>query len=170
MSMKSFDKFCERLILAEPESKKEIYDERQKMIRLRLSVEVLLVYAAAALVNCAVMDSAYMWAESHLSAMLFLMMVCLLYWVIRCAAKGCLIAASGSAPLKFTSIYVIFIGGLNLLTHGFHIGDEDFFFKNGALSDDLLISATFLIIIVVGIFGLCVIAHEEKKNAGKDKD
>ena len=44
MSLKSFDKFCERMILAEPGSEKEIYDERQKQIRTQLTVEALTVF------------------------------------------------------------------------------------------------------------------------------
>lgn len=41
MSMKSFDKFCERIILAEPGSQKEIFDERQRQQRTQLTVEAL---------------------------------------------------------------------------------------------------------------------------------
>ena len=41
MSLKSFDKFCERLILSEPGSQKEVFDERQNVMRSRLAIEAL---------------------------------------------------------------------------------------------------------------------------------
>jgi len=168
MSLKSFDKFCERLILAEPSSQKEIFDERQKIIRSRLSIEALLVYACVTLVNTVVMDTVYQWAENHLSAMVFFMGVCMLYWMIRCAAKGCIIAASGEYSLKWSSIMMIFIGALNLLRCVFDIDGESFFLKDGRITEDFLIIVAFSFFIVGGVFCLCVIRHESKKRDGGD--
>ncbi len=59
MSMKSFDKFCERLILAEPGSEKEVFDERQRLIQQRLAVEALLIYVGVTLINTMMMEIFY---------------------------------------------------------------------------------------------------------------
>lgn len=56
MSLKSFDKFCERMILAEPGSQKEIFDERQKIVRSRITIEALLIFGCSAILNCMIME------------------------------------------------------------------------------------------------------------------
>lgn len=167
MSLKSFDKFCEKMITAEPGSEKAIFDERQKIIRSRLIIEALLIYACITLINAVFMDAVYQWAEKHFSAMVLIMGVCLLYWLIRCAAKGCLIAANGSNPLKASSIMIIFISVLNLPQYLFDIGSTDFFFKDGRLTDELLIMISFLFLLIDGIFCLCYIGYYNKKNGEK---
>lgn len=59
MSLKSFDKFCERMILAEPGSEKEIYDERQKQIRTQLTVEALTVFGAMSMLAVMINETAF---------------------------------------------------------------------------------------------------------------
>lgn len=71
MSMKSFDKFCERIILAEPGSQKEIFDERQRQQRTQLTVEALLIYCAAAAL-CVLMNEVFGFLESSFSGMVFI--------------------------------------------------------------------------------------------------
>jgi len=66
MSMKSFDKFCERIILAEPGSQKEIFDERQRQQRTQLTVEALLIYCAASAL-CVLLNEDFGFLESSFS-------------------------------------------------------------------------------------------------------
>lgn len=44
MSMKSFDKLCRDILIGDPYAEREIFDERQKLFRLKLSVEALLIF------------------------------------------------------------------------------------------------------------------------------
>ncbi len=167
MSLKSFDKFCEKLILAESGSEKAIFDERQKIIRSRLTIEALLIYACITLINTVFMDTVYQWAERHFSAMLLIMNVCLFYWLIRCAAKDCIIAANGSNALKASSIMIICISTPNFIARCFHIADGVCLLKDGRLTDEFMQIVSFLFLLIDGIFCLCYINYYNKKNGGK---
>ena len=164
MSLKSFDKFCESLIMGEPKSQKEIFDERQKIVRSRITIEALLIFGCSTIVNCIIMEECYKWAESQLAAMALLMAVCLLYWQVRCAAKGCMIGTNGKYPQTATGIYIIFMGGVGLLRFIDKFGEPDFIIKDGALSKDFIFVVVMLIFLAVGIFTLCVIRHENKRE------
>ncbi len=164
MSLKSFDKFCERLILAEQGSEKEIFDERQNVIRSRLAIEALLVYVGLTIVNSMVTELFYQWAESLMTVTLLFAVICLLWWEIRCAFKGCMLAVSGRYAQKISAIMAIFIGALNGLRYVFDIGEEDYFVTDGKLSGDFVFALCFLLMIGCGIFMLCVMRHEEKRN------
>lgn len=164
MSLKSFDKFCERLILTEPGSQKEIFDERQNVMRSRLAIEALFVYVGLTFVNSMVTEMFYQWAESMMTVTLLFAVICLLWWEIRCAVKGCLLAVSGRYAQKYSAIMCIFIGALNGIRYVFDIGKEDYFVTNGRLTDDFVFALCFLLLIVNGIFMLCVMRHEEKNR------
>ena len=70
MSMKSFDKFCEKMILGEPGSEKEIYDERQTQLRTHILVQSLVIYAIASAL-CVVLNEFIGFLESDFSGMVF---------------------------------------------------------------------------------------------------
>ena len=97
MSMKSFDKFCEKLITAEPGSEKEIFDERQSVMRMRLAIEALLICVGLIFINGVISEMIIerQWAEYMSVVNLLFAVLCVLWWIIRCAAKGCLVAVSG---------------------------------------------------------------------------
>lgn len=164
MSLKSFDKFCERLILTEPGSQKEVFDERQNVMRSRLAIEALFVYVGLTLLNSMVMELFYQWAESWMTVTMLFMGICLLWWEIRCALKGCLLAVSGRHAQKYSAVMAVFVGALNGLRYVFDIGKEDYFVTNGRLSEDFVFALCFLLLIVNGVFMLCVMRHEEKMN------
>ena len=164
MSMKSFDKFCERLILAELGSEKEIFDERQNIMRSRLAIEALLIYVALTTVNSMVMEMFYRWSESWMTVTLLFMVLCLLWWSIRCAVKGCLLAVSGRFAQKTSAVLIVLAGALNMVRFVFDIGEEGYFVTDGMLLEDFMFALSFLLLIGCGIFILCVMRHEEKKN------
>ncbi|MDE6030497.1 MAG: hypothetical protein K2G32_02635 [Oscillospiraceae bacterium] len=164
MSMKSFDKFCERLILAEPGSEREIFDERQNIMRSRLAIEALLIYVGLTFINSMVMEMFYQWSESWMTLTLLFMVICLLWWSIRCAVKGCLLAVSGRFAQKTSAVLVVLVGAINILRFVFDIGEEGYFVTDGMLSEDFVFALSFLLLIGCGIFILCVMRHEEKKN------
>lgn len=169
MSLRSFDKFCERLILAEQGSEKEIFDERQNVIRSRLAIEALLVYVGLTIVNSMVTELFYQWAESLMTVTLLFAVICLLWWEIRCAFKECMLAVSGRYAQKISAVMAIFIGALNGLRYVFDIGEEDYFVTDGKLSGDFVFALCFLLMIGCGIFMLCVMRHEEKRNESEEE-
>lgn len=168
MSLKSFDKFCERLILAEPSSEKEIFDERQNVMRSRLAIEALLIYMGLTLVNSMVTELFYQWAESMMTVTLLFMVICLLWWEIRCAVKGCMLAVSGRYAQKTSAVMIVVIGALNGFRYVFDICEEGYFVTDGKLSGDFVFALCFLLMIGCGIFMLCVMRHEEKSKGDEE--
>ncbi len=83
MSLKSFDKFLENYILGQPNSKKEIMDERQKIARTQILAEALIIFSGLSFISNFVMDLWYRWAESYASPMLIFFMLCMIYFNIR---------------------------------------------------------------------------------------
>lgn len=166
MSMKSFDKFCERLILAEPNSEpeKEVFDERQKQIRLRLGIEAMAVCIMAILINVFFSEYFVRWSEHQFAAILLIMVLCLFYWLIRCAASGCWVAVVNKRAQRSSSIMMICIFLLNLLRYPVTIYEEGIFAADGTLSDEFVLALTLIVGILCGIFSLCVIRRAEKTN------
>lgn len=170
MSLKSFDKFCENLILAEPGSKrdKEVFDERQKQIRLRLGIEAMAVCLIAILVNSVFSESFVRWSEHQFSAIFLIIMLSLLYWAIRSAVKGCLVAVDNKRAQKGSSIMMIFIFGLNLLRYLVTIFDEGIYTSDGILSDDFVFTLTLVVGVLCGVFSLCAIRRAEKSSESEE--
>lgn len=164
MSLKSFDKFCEKMILGEPGMQKEVFDERQKIVRMKITIEALLIFGLASLVNCMIMEDVYKWAESQLASMALLAAACLLYWQIRCAAKGCIIGTNGTASQTFSGVSIIFLVAMMSLTHFDDIDKPDFFIKDGALSKDFIFAVVMLMYLVWGILTLGMVRRENKRN------
>lgn len=102
MSLKSFDKFCENIILGEPSSQKQIFDERQNILRSRLITEALIIFAVLSALNTMVMDAGAMWCEGYFAPMVLSAALCLLWWLIRCSAKGVLFGVNGTVAMKCT--------------------------------------------------------------------
>lgn len=166
MSMKSFDKFCERLILAEPNSEceKEVFDERQKQIRLRLGLEAMTVCLMAVLINAMFSEHFVRWSEHQFTAIMLIMVLCLVYWMIRCTASGCWVVVVNKRAQRNSSIMMIFIFSLNLIRYIIDIFEDGIFAADGTLSDEFMFALTFVIGILCGIFSLCVIRRAEKTN------
>lgn len=172
MSMKSFDKFCERMITAEPGSEKEIFDERQSIMRMRLAIEALFICVCLMLVSGVVTEMLieHQWAEYMSTVNLLFAVLCMLWWEIRCAVKGCLVAVSGRIAQKTTAVMSVLVGALNGLRYALDFGEEDFLIKDGRLSADFVFSICFALIIVCGIFMFTAIRREEKREETEKKE
>lgn len=171
MSLKSFDKFCERMILAEPGSEcdKEIFDERQKQIRSKLGIEAMTICLISIFINAMFWEIFVRWSEHQFTAILLIAMLCMLYWLIRCAAKGCL-ATIGDNKIaqKGTLITTIVVCALNLIRNLFTTIDDGILTENGVLSDEFMFTLTFVIGITSSVFSLCVIHHTEKISESEE--
>ncbi|MDE7229030.1 MAG: hypothetical protein K2N56_00990 [Oscillospiraceae bacterium] len=167
MSLKSFDKFCEKMILGEPANQKEIMDERQKIVRTRILVEALVIFSGLSFINCWVMDMAYQWTETYAAPMMMFFMICMIYFNIRCFAKGCLIGINGGGQAKFTAFYAIFMGALSLIRDVFRDESERALFSDGKLTDDLCILITWILFIVFGAVSLILIKLTKRSEKGE---
>lgn len=168
MSMKSFDKFCERLILAEPNSEKEIFDERQNQIRLRLGIEAMAVCLMAVLINTMFSELFVRWSEHQFSVISLIMVLCLFYWMIRCTASGCWVVVVNRRTQKNSAIMAIFVFSLNLVRYIIDVFEDGIFAADGTLSDEFVFALALVTGIICGIFSLCVIHRAEKTNESEE--
>ncbi len=169
MSLKSFDKFCEKMIMGEPVARqKALYDERQNQVRTRLIIEALLIGICAAALNTMLMDMDLRWCESYITPMFLIAAVVYLYFIIKCTSKGVLFGVNGTKPQRYTAGTIMGMGAVYLLI--FITNDERrFFTEEGWLSDDVVIVAAYAIYIVCGIT-LMVLAHKFDKAKKADED
>lgn len=166
MSLRSFDKFCEKVVSADKNTtyEKEVFDERQKIMRSQLGIEAFSVFAAAALICCFSMDFVCKWAESITAILAMLGVLSLLWFLIRCEAKGCMVAASGKQVQKNSVVMTIVVAALNLVRYVADLCKGEHFIKDNMLTNELLFTVCFIIMMICGIFSLCVIHRENKMN------
>lgn len=170
MSLKSFDKFCEDMILKEPGSKKVIFDERQRLVQMRIGIEALTIFGVLSLINCLIMDMAYQYAETYSAPMLLIMMLCALYYTIRCAAKGCLIGIGGEKQLKFSAGYAMFMGIMMMIKFFFDTDEERVLFTDGKLGDDFCLLLVWIMAVLYGIITILLINIYTKKKEREKED
>lgn len=164
MSLKSFDKFLENYILGQPNNKKEIMDERQKIARTQILAEALITFSGLSFISNFVMDLWYRWAESYASPMLIFFMLCMIYFNIRCFAKGCLIGINGGKAIKFTGLYAIFMGGMMGAKYLF--GNEEYrsLFADVRPTDDFCFIAAWILFVVYGVLTIIFAKADQKKK------
>lgn len=136
MSMKSFDKFCENLILGKSGSEKEIYDERQKIARMHLTVEALAVYVVLSTLTLVIQDEFVRLCESSFFILAMCGSAAYLWWVIRCAYKECLFGVSGKKVIN-TATFLIFYLPTILIIELLPDSDEFTLMTESSMSDEL---------------------------------
>lgn len=172
MSLKSFDKFCENMINADKNAayEKEVFDERQKIMRSQLGIESFSVFAAAALICCFSMDFVCKWAESITAIIAMLGVLSMLWFLIRCAVKGCMVAASGKQIQKTSVVMTIVVAALNLVRYVADLCKGEPFIKDNMFTNELLFMICFILMMICGIFSLCVIHRENKLTKARYRD
>ncbi len=171
MSLKSFDKMCENMILGKTGSEKEIYDERQNQVRTKLTVEALLVYIVSVLVNSFVMELIYQWCESYCAPMILLGMICYLFWIIRNAAKGSLFGVKGTKAAKYTAFFTILYGfcfGLHFLFPMLD-NEQNYFFLEGRATKEFVFAITWLLLLISGII-ITILAKRSDKKVNNESE
>ncbi len=168
MSLKSFDKFCERMILAEPGSQKEIFDERQKLIRERITFNSVLLFAGLSATNTLMMDWGLQWCGMYFAPMILFYVISYIYWIIANALKGSLFGVGGTKFVKSNAFIMIFISALNLLSKA--VDMEDFsVLKGGMLSVEFIGVIAFTLLLAAGIAAF-VLAHRYDKAQKEQKE
>lgn len=162
MSLKSFDNFCEKTIPADSSAyEKEIFDERQKIILSRLSIEALSICLGLCLINALIMDIAYKWSN-YCPSTLLIISVCTVYYLIRCAAKGCLFGIGSFGSRKNLLIVSTVCGAINALMRISDVVIDGYIIKNGMLTNDFIYFVSFALLTVCGAITICgIIVHEK---------
>lgn len=149
---------------------KAVYDERQKAMMYRFGIEAFAIFAALTYICCLTIDFFYKWAESTSFAVLLLATVSFGWYLGRCAAAGCLAPVIGKRTQRL-SMTLITIGTVLQSVRFFSkLGDEDFIVNDGMLTIDFLLFACLAVEFVCGIFSLCVIHNEEKRNGREEQN
>lgn len=170
MSLKSFDKFCENLILSEPGSQKEIIDERQKTVRSKVLIEALLIYAGGSFVNTVVMDRVYKWCDNFFAPMVILAAICYIYWILRSHFSGALFGVNGTFSAKISSVLVI--------TQSFFWGTRAFFeliegeavcVRDGMLTAECVCSISFVLFLASAV-AVLIFAKKTERAEKSDEE
>lgn len=164
MSLESFDKFCEKMIMGEPQSEKEIFDERQNIVRGKLTTEALAV--GFGLSGLLVMSNElFGWSSDMFLLMGVGAAFCYLWWVIRNAVKGSLFGVKGSGTF-WTAIIMVFESFYCLLM----VWNEDAAFpltEQGQVSSNLLTLIIAALLLVSSIVVFVLNARRKKKMSAE---
>lgn len=162
MSLESFDKFCEKMILGEPGSEKEVFDERQNQIRAKLTTEALWVclYLSALLV---LSNELFAWCGGMFVLILLAGAIGYLWWVIRNAVKGSLFGVKGTGTF-WTAVIMVFESFYCLLM----LWGEDGAFpltEQGQVSGNLLALIIAVVLMVSSIVVFVLTAKRKKQSS-----
>lgn len=164
MSLKSFDKFCEKLIKGEPVDSKEVFDERQTYQRTKSAAKYLLICLSLSALNTMLMESDLRWSESCFLPMMMFFMLCYLAFVIENYLHGSLFGVKGTKNGIVTAGCFIGLGAISLLNFS---GKEFTVLKDGMLSERFLGMIIYALYVVCGIVTL-ILAHRFNKANEKE--
>lgn len=161
-------------MILQTSDEKEIYDERQKLLRSRLVIEALCACVVISLINNWVMEFYYKWAESYIMPTCLIITLCFIYLEIRLTVKGCLIGTVGQKSGKHQTAKGVISSACFLALFVINISKRGFIAENGTISNNLLSAACFLILTVCGIYQLCAyrraIHCEEETNESEGEE
>ncbi len=163
MSMKSFDKFCEKMILGEPGSEKEIFDERQKQLRTQILVQSLVIYAVASAL-CVMLNEIIGFMESDFAGMAFCAGAVYLWWVISLAAKECMFGVSGKQVL-YNALFAIALVPTYILMMFSNEDEPLAIVKNGALTDRFVVLAALFLYIIATV--IIIVTYFRNRRADR---
>lgn len=172
MSLKSFDDFCAKIVNNDPVQQKEIFDERQKLVRSQLTIRALWAFVAAACINILVIECGPQWCESTVLSTAVFGAAAYLYWVIANARRDTLFgignSSASTAAMFFADGLVIPLVFIKRDDGG---GDSaaGFFFRNGMVSENLLvIIGGALLIIAAAVMSSSYYHHRKTENNEKN--
>ncbi len=169
MSLKSFDKFCEKLIMNEPMSNKDIFDERQNQLRQRILSRAFMVFAYSSTLNTLIMESGLQWCESYFCATIIFAAVSYIYYLAACSKADALVGINGAKGLRFSAVYMIIMCSFFLFIYDYEDLEpgENFFFHDGMLSGDFIMIILDILGILCGITALLLLHKYKKKKPEK---
>lgn len=173
MSLKSFDDFCAKIVNNDPIPQKEIFDERQTIVRAQLTTRALWAFVIMSGINLLVMECGPQWCESWVLSTAFFGAIAYLYWVCANAKRGTLFGIHGTATL---SSQVGFLFGDSIFLPIAILSDkepndvfENFFIRNGMVSDYFMIVLNGTLLLTSGIvMAICIGNHRKREKAEKE--
>lgn len=165
MSLKSFDKFCEKIINGEPIDNKDIFDERQERVRTKSLVIALTNFGSSCAANTLLMECGMRWSESYFMPMA----VCYLGFLLQNARRGSLFGINGTSKATMTASFLLAHGTVMLF---FKLIDEEEPFcviKNGRVSE-IFLMALFLILEISCAVITFVLAHKFNKSKKEENE
>lgn len=169
MSLKSFDKFCEKMINGEPVDNKDIFDERQSVLRTQTTVQAMSIFIALACFNILIMEGGPQWCESYIASTALLVGIAYIYWLIQNWRKGSLFGIKGTKPLEYQASLMLCDGIFFPFYMFSHSQDffQCFFVKNGMVSEYLMFTL-FLVMCVASGITIFILAHRYKKKTAEE--
>lgn len=174
MSLKSFDEFCAKIVNNDPlEQQKEIFDERQQVIRTQITVEAFKVFTVCVCLNILIMEAGPQWCESYVATTALFLGISYIYWLIRNAVKGSLFGVKGTLPLETQAAALLAEGILfsfiTVINNKTPEPLENFFVHDKMLSEEFVLMIFFVMCIAaaVTIFSLAFNYRKKEKSDKK---
>ncbi|MBD5384275.1 MAG: hypothetical protein HDR72_04680 [Ruminococcaceae bacterium] len=152
----------------EEEKEKEIFDERQRAVRSRITRHALWAFSILTAVNLFVMECGLRWCESAFAATLVFMAAARLYWVIANVRCGSLYGVHGTAPGAEQACMLAAM--LVVDPHIVHYRDKhyedfwtNFFIRDGAVAQPVLLVLSY-VLLVIAAFVISGAKSKEKKG------
>lgn len=170
MSLKSFDDFCAKIVNNDPIPQKDIFDERQTIVRAQLTTRALWAFVIMSGINLLIMECGPQWCESWVLSTAFFGAIAYMYWVCANARRGSLFGIHGTATL---SSQVGFLFGESIFLPIAILSDkepndvfENFFIRNGMVSDYFMIALNGTLLLTAGIvMAVCIGNHRKREKA-----
>lgn len=167
MSLKSFDDFCARIVNNDPIPEKEVFDERQMMIRAQITTRALWLFVITSGINIVVMECGPQWCESWVLSTAFFGAVAYLYWAAANIKRGSLFGLHGTVPVS-SQIGILFGDSIFLpimILSGKEPNDvsDYFFIRNGMVSEYFMMVIDGALLLITGIV-MAVSASRYKKS------
>ncbi len=173
MSLKSFDKFCENMIMGKPVEQKDLFDERQNQLRSKLASQALYSYAIMSFLWVLLCDSDVRIFNSTVYGLVILMAASYLVFVVRGLKNGCVLGvkyASTKNSAILVCVEALFLPLIIFLNRDDEITDfKSFFVAEDCLTDmcALIVAAVLLLIASVMIL---VAAVRKDREAAADSE
>lgn len=173
MSLKSFDDFCAKIVNNDPIEQKEVYDERQNMIRTQLTKRALWLFVIMSGINLIIMECGPQWCESWVLSTAFFGAVAHLYWTVANIKRGSLFGLHGTTPIVSQ---IGFLFGEGLFIPILILTDDsntdvaaNFFIRNGMVSEYFMWGLDSALLLAAGIV-MAVSVREYKKREKENDD
>lgn len=168
MSLKSFDDFCAKIVNNDPIEQKEIFDERQLIVRSQITKRALWLFVIMSGINLIVMECGPQWCESWVLSTAFFGVIAHLYWVAANIKRGSLFGLHGTTPIvsqiSFLFADSIFIPILILTDDSNTDVAANFFIRNDMVSEYIMWVLGSVLLLAAGIVMAVSVRNYRKKE------
>lgn len=175
MSLKSFDDFCAKIVNNDPTvPQKDIFDERQTVVRSQITTRALWTFVIMAGINLLVMECGPQWCESWVLSTALFGAVAYLYWVCANARRGTLFGVNGTATIASQAGFLF--GDAVILPVAIMMDKdnsdflEHFFVRNGMVSEYFAATLGCVLMLTAGIVMAVSISNYRKREKAAEAD